>query len=144
MKKNIALLASLLALSAPAFARDSVHLMCSGFMSAQRGPDNYGFSIQFDEHRSGAGRVELLSAVWAGDLYQGSRATDGTELGKNGVIALRSKEDPRAVFFQGKYNLVKKGGVSQLALQGSMNLTPEDAATAEAVTTTLRCVDLSN
>ena len=132
--------------AAPAMARDSTHLVCSGFMTTKPGPDNYGLSIQFDEWRFGEGRLETLSAIWQTNLYQGQRQTNGERLGHDGQIVLAAREFPTRIFFTGKYNLIKsRSGAYQMQLEGNVNLDPLDRSSpTDTLKTMLHCVDISN
>lgn len=149
MKKMLFLLTTVALFSASAFARDSAHLVCTGYMSATPGPNNYGISVQFDEMRAadGENRVEMLSSVWAGDLYQGSRLNKTDGFGQNGMIVMSLKENSEAVFYKGSYNLVLLDAKTQkynLQLSGQLNTVPSEPSLAETVTTTLNCVNISN
>ena len=148
--KLLLALALTVAASTPALARDSSHLVCSGYMAAKPGPDNYGISVNFDEGRAsdGSARLEMLSSIWAGDLYQGQRINTADDFGKNGTVVLAAKQDATRVFYKGDYNLIKDGktGKYALHLKGQMNLDPSDssAASFEPISTALPCVDISN
>lgn len=148
--KILVAVASIAAASTPAFARDSKHLICAGYMAAQPASDNYGIAVQFDEHRAsdGESRDEMLSTVWAGNLYQGTRLNKGDGLGKNGSIVMASKENSKNVFYEGTYSLVDGGtaGKYKMRLNGKLNLDPESSSINEGenISTTLNCVDISN
>jgi hypothetical protein len=144
MKTLLAL--ALLSLPASAFARDSSHLVCSGFMAAKPDPDNYGISLQFDEGRSedGNNRLETLSTVWQSNLFQGSRVNSKDGFGENGTITLAAKDDAKRIFYKGKYNLVATGKTYKLSLKGLLSVDPSDATSAVAISTNLPCVDISN
>ncbi len=146
--KNFLLLALLATTSIPAFARDSRHFVCTGFMSAKPGPDNYGFAIQLDEGRAsdGVGRKEVLSSVWAGKLYQGSRLNKQLDVGQDGMIAMIAPGTKNKVFFTGHYNLMSdaKTATYKLQLQGAFNTEPTNPASKESIATVLDCTDLSN
>jgi hypothetical protein len=148
--KSIFLVLAIVILSAvPALAHDSAHLVCMGYMTATPGPNNYGISVQFDEMRAsdGASRVETLSSVWAGDLYQGSRLNKTDGFGQNGTVVMTLKGNPKAAFYKGSYNLVLLDAETQkydLQLKGQLNTVPSQPSMAEAVSTTLNCVNLSN
>lgn len=141
-------LAMLIGLTSPAFARDSAHLVCSGFMSSTPGNDNYGIAVLFDEYRAGDGqsRQEILSSVWQTDLYQGSRMNRNDGFGKNGSIVLAAKDDSKKIFFSGKYNLVQNTKNQSYALQlnGRINLEPTANAPTDKINTSLKCVNISN
>ena len=140
--KILSILAIITFTSIQAFARDSSHLVCAGYMSAEPGPDNYGIAIHFDESRGNGGmsRIEVLSAVWAGDLYQGTRINESFQFGANGQVVMSLKNDSNKVFYKGAYNLVKKAGATgyDLQLKGELSLL------GEKIDTTLSCVDISN
>jgi hypothetical protein len=144
--KTLITLALLFTFSAPAFARDSSHLVCSGFMAAKPDPDNYGISVQFDEGRSddGSSRLETLSSVWQGSLFQGSRVNSKDGFGENGTITMAAKDDAKKIFYKGKYSLVAAGKGYKLSLKGLLNVDPSDASSPETISTTLPCVDISN
>ena len=148
MKVTFAL-ALLIAVSTPAFARDSSHLICAGYMAAAPGPDNYGLSVQFDEARAedGMNRLEILSSVWGGDLYQGSRLNINDGFGENGTIIMAQKDDPKKSFYQGSYNVVQDATTGNYILQllGKLNLDPNDLSEIpESISTTLPCINISN
>jgi hypothetical protein len=117
-------------------------------MAAKPDPDNYGIAIQFDEGRAsdGSSRIEMLSSVWAGNLYQGRRLNKIDGFGENGSIVMAAKEIPNEVFYKGSYNLVKnnKTGEYQLQLRGMLTLEPGDSSSQEQISTSLRCVNISN
>jgi hypothetical protein len=148
MKAVLALIA-VVVVSAPAFARDSSHLVCSGFMSSKAGPENYGVSIQLDEGRAadGTSRVEMLSSVWAGDLYQGQRLNKNDGFGQMGIIVMADKTALKNVYYKGAYDLLQdsKTGKFSLQLRGLMNLEPASPHQMyETIKTTLKCTDISN
>ena len=142
-------LAAVFMISAPAFARDSSHFVCSGFMASEPGPDNYGISVQLDEARAGYddARKEMLSSVWVGSLYQGIRINENNGVSFAGKIVLADKNNSQEVFFDGTYKLVQdtKGNYS-LKLDGQLQLSPKDPAfrKAESISTSLPCVNISN
>jgi hypothetical protein len=138
------LLLALAFLSTPAFARDSTHLVCTGFMTKTPSPDNYGLAIQFDEHRNatGDGREEDLYAIWAGNLYQGV-GVQKNDNGFAGDVTVADKNNGKNVFFQGSYAF--SGNLKKLTLKGKLSLDPTDeGAQPEALSTTLDCVNISN
>ncbi len=143
---GLVLISSTVFTAAPAFARDSAHLVCAGYMKQTKyvDPDNYGISIIFDEARSGADtRAETLSSVFAGELYQGIKAD--SNWGDKQEIMIAAKDDAKKVFFKGQYQVVSnnKTGKSQLKLDGQINLVADGSA-GETISTTLKCVDISN
>ncbi|HVJ65400.1 MAG TPA: hypothetical protein VM901_09105 [Bdellovibrionota bacterium] len=152
MKKFLTLFA-IACLTQMAHARDSSHFSCAGFLdsAAESGPDNYGFAVQLDESRgpvievgdeSIQTRDELLSVVWAGSLYQGRvRKNEEATFGE-GRTKLENATTKK-FFFAGTYALdVKKG---TLKLEGGVNLSPNDKdSEVQKISTTLKCVDLSN
>lgn len=146
--KNLFITAAILMISVPAIARDSSHFVCSGFMTSQPGPDNYGISIQVDEYRAAYGdtRAELLSSVWAGNLYQGIRLNENNGIAFSGEIVMASKSNAKEVFYAGTYKLAQDTeGKYLLKLDGQLNLNPKDASLLkETVSTTLPCVNISN
>jgi hypothetical protein len=148
MKKT--LLASfglLLVLTGSALARDSAHYVCTGFIGEKS--DKYGIAIQFDEHRGhdGASRDEMLSAVWAGTLYQGIRNNQNDDFGQNGKIAMI--DSAKETFFKGKYNLVSKvksdgDSAWDLQLDGIFDLSPDGSESTPVKTSVLlSCIDIS-
>ena len=148
MKKMVAILGVVLISStafnaAPLFARDSMHLVCAGFMEQEPGPSNYGISVIFDEYRSdGSIRNESLSSVFAGNLYQGINID--SDWGEKQSITIASKADSKYIFFKGQYQVISNtNGKYELTLVGQMNLEPDGSA-GEDISTTLGCVDISN
>lgn len=145
---KIALVLSLLC-AVPAVARDSSHLICAGYMTAEPGPDNYGFAVQFDESRArdGESRLEVLSTVWAGNLYQGRRINSNHGFGENGTVVMTGKANANETLYNGSYNIIKdaKTGDYQLELKGDFNTTPGNSLPpVEQISTTLNCVNISN
>ena len=143
---GIVLLSLTVFTAVPAFARDSKHLVCAGYMKNINTVDsnNYGISVIFDEGRSGADtRAEMLSSVFAGELYQGIKAN--SNWGDKQDIAITAKGDAKKIFFKGKYQIVSdnKTGDTQLKLDGQINLNADGSA-GEVISTTLNCVDISN
>ena len=150
MKKFLTLFA-LAGLTQVAHARDSSHFSCAGFLDseAESGPDNYGFAVQLDESRGPVievgddtiqTRVELLSVVWAGSLYQGKVLQNEEATFGAGRTKL-ANPTTGSYFFAGTYELnVKK---NTLKLQGQVNLSPGEGE-GQAVSTTLKCVNISN
>lgn len=143
---SLVLISSTVFTAAPAFARDSTHLVCAGYMKETKytDPDNYGISIIFDEARSGSDtRAEMLSSVFAGELYQGIK--EDSNWGDRQDITIAAKDDAKKIFFKGKYQVIlnNKTGKSQLKLDGQLNL-EADGSVGEAISTTLTCVDISN
>lgn len=147
MKAFIVLFAFAFA-SATAFARDSAHLICAGYLAATPGPDNYGFAVQFDESRAddGESRNEMLSTVWAGKLYQGVRLNSNDDFGKNGTILMAAMAGKNAIFYKGTYNIIQnsKNYRYKLKLKGQLNTNPADVLSVQNVSTTLNCKDISN
>lgn len=146
--KSLFILGIFITFSATVFARDSSHLVCTGYMSSEPDPNNYGFAVQFDESRSGASnRLEMLSSIWGGNLYQGLRLNKKDEFGKNGTVVMAAKEDSKKVFYKGAYNMIKnaKTGNYDLELLGQLNLDPTGPSSIfESISTKLECVDISN
>jgi hypothetical protein len=146
--KSLSTLALALCFATPAFARDSSHLVCTGYESSKPGPDNYGFAVQFDESRgpNGDDRLEVLSTVWAGALYQGSRVNTKDDFGQNGTITMVGA-DGKSVFYKGTYNVVQnpKTHAYTMQLKGALSVDPTDTTIApDAISTTLSCVNISN
>lgn len=126
----------------PAFAKDSMHLVCAGFMKENSDSDNYGISIIFDEYRSGAEtRTEVLSSVFAGKFYQGINSN--SDWGQKQRIIIASKENAKNIFFRGQYQVVNEDGTYKLNLIGNLNL-EANGARGESISTTLDCVNISN
>lgn len=144
MKALLALFA--LTAAAPAFARDSEHLVCTGYMAAQPDPDNYGLAIQFDDGRAsdGESRYEVLSSVWAGNLYQGSETNKSGDYPANHAIVLKARTgSAKTSFFRGTYSITEGG--KKLVLKGLFNTDPTmPSSKPTAISTTLDCVDISN
>ena len=141
--KSLNLFFASLLCSLPALARDSSHLICAGPITAR-----YQIAVQFDEARAnGESRIEVLSSVWAGNLYQGSRINTGNGFGENGTVVMAAKNDPRKVFYRGRYNFVRdaESGGYKLQLKGKWNMSPVDSsAPFEFISATLDCSDISN
>ena len=146
MKSSLLLGLLLLATSAPALARDSAHLVCTGYMTSKPGPDNYGFAILFDDHRAedGEGRLETLSTVWAGVLYQGADLNHTGVFGHKRAVVVTASDDVGRVFFKGKYNLIQnpKTGAYKMQLNGKMTIAQSEPT--QSISTTLLCTDISN
>lgn len=132
-------------------ARDSTHYSCAGFMNPNEpGPDNYGFTVLFDESRGPViektgeqTRVETLTAVFAGTLYQNDVIQ--TEKYGQGTIKLIAPGKKNQVFFSGTYKLIQTDEATKLKLVGTINLVPSDSeSTPEKINTVLDCVNLSN
>lgn len=117
-------------------------------MSSEPDPNNYGFAIQFDESRAagGSNRLEMLSSIWVGNLYQGSRLNEEDEFGKKGTVVMAAKDDPKKIFYKGAYNMIvnAKTGNYDLELEGQLNLNPTDPSSFESISTKLQCIDISN
>ncbi|GEM_PF-4253224 len=150
MKKTMTLLglvlfSSTVFTSAPVFARDSLHVVCAGYLNMnmkQINSDNYGISIILDEFRSGAdSRAEMLSSVFAGKLYQGINAN--SNWGDKQDITITAKDDAKKIFFKGQYQVVFINSMLQLKLDGQINL-EADGSLGEVISTNLKCVDISN
>lgn len=144
MNKFLACLVVLLGISGSAFARDSSHLVCTGFVGEDG--DKYGIAILFDDTRAsdGESRNETLSTVWAGELYQGVRV-NSDDLGRKGPITMTHKERSEQVFFSGEYELIQtRSGAYRLGINGEINLSPTtETSSSIPVATTLKCTDIS-
>lgn len=143
---SLVLVSSTILTAVPAFAHDSQHLVCAGYMKKTKyvDPDNYGISIILDEGRAEAGtRSETLSSVFAGQFYQGIKAD--SNWGDMQDIAIAAKDDATKTFFKGKYQVVTNNtsDESQLKLEGRIHLRADGSA-GEVISTTLNCVDISN